>query len=116
MNTAALIARLTALGYRRASHGPAAHPETWLYRDGPAGTVRVITDPAGDCTQISGLGPRPALPVIFDIWLSASAPDTVTAGTLNAAEAWLAAPAPPPRAQAASPPPSSPPRATGQTP
>ena len=31
--------------------------------------------------------------MIFDIWLSAGTPETVTAGTLNAAEAWLTGPA-----------------------
>jgi hypothetical protein len=93
MNAAALIARLTARGYLRASHDPAGHPETWLDLDGPAGTVRVIIDPDGDCTEICGLGPRPGWPLIFDIRLSAGAPDTVTAGTLNSAEAWLAGPA-----------------------
>jgi hypothetical protein len=92
VNTAALITRLTARGYRHASHGPARHPEAWLYLDGPAGTIRVITGPAGDCTQISGLGPRPAMPLIFDIQLSAGTPGAVTASTLNAAETWLAGP------------------------
>jgi hypothetical protein len=74
MNPAALIARLTARGYLNASHSPGPHPETWLDLDGPAGTVRVITGPAGDCTEICGLGPRPGGPLIFDIWLSARAP------------------------------------------
>jgi hypothetical protein len=92
MNPAALTARLTARRYLHASHSPGPHSETWLDLDGPAGTVRVIIDPAGDCTEICGLSPRPGGPLIFDIWLSAGAPDTVTAGTLNAAEAWLAEP------------------------
>ena len=93
MNPAALLARLTARGYTPVSHGTTTHPETWLDLDGPAGSVRVIIDPGSDCTEICGLGPRPAGPMIFDIWLSAGAPETVTAGTLNAAEAWLTGPA-----------------------
>jgi hypothetical protein len=91
MNPAALLARLTARGYTPASH--ARHPETWLNLEGPAGSIRVVIDPGGDCTQICGLGPRPGGPAIFDIWLSAGAPEAVTAGTLNAAESWLAGPA-----------------------
>ena len=92
MNPAALLARLAAHGYIQVSHPATTRLETWLDLDGPAGTVRVIIDPASDCTEICGLGPRPAGPMIFDIWLSAGAPETVTAGTLNAAEAWLTGP------------------------
>jgi len=73
---------------RRPGRAPVAAPDL----DGPAGSVRVVIDPGSDCTEICGLGPRPAGPMIFDIWLSAGAPETVTAGTLNAAEAWLAEP------------------------
>jgi hypothetical protein len=94
MNPAALLARLASRGYLRVSHGTTTETATWLDLDGPAGSVRVILDPGADCIEICGLGPRPAGPMIFDIWLSATAPDTVTAGTLNAAEAWLSHPAP----------------------
>jgi len=93
MNPAALLARLTARGYLQVSHATTTHPETWLDLDGPAGSVRVVIDPGSDCTEICGLSPRPAGPMIFDIWLSAGAPETVITGTLNAAEAWLAGPA-----------------------
>jgi len=93
VNHDALISELASRSYLRVSHGPAAGPETWLDLDGPAGTVRVITDPGRDCTEICGLGPGPGGPLIFDIWLSAGAPAAVTAGTLDAAEAWLASPA-----------------------
>ena len=78
MNPAALLARLTARGYLQVSHAT-THPETWPGPGGPAGGVRVIIDPGSDCTEICGLGPRPAGPVISGIWLSAGAPEAVTA-------------------------------------
>lgn len=73
MNPAALLARLTARGYLQVSHAT-THPETWPGLDGPAGSIRVIIDPGSDCTEICGLGPRPAGPMISGIWLSAGAP------------------------------------------
>ncbi|MGI8452278.1 MAG: hypothetical protein ACR2MP_34855 [Streptosporangiaceae bacterium] len=88
MTPTALPARLTARGYLPVSH-PTTHPQTWPGLVGPAGSVRVILDPGSDCTEICGLGPRPAGPMISGIGLSAGAPEAITAGTLNTAEAWL---------------------------
>jgi hypothetical protein len=94
MNPSALLARLTARGYRPASHGTTAYPEDWRDLDGPAGTLRVVTYPGdGDRVEIHGLSPRPARLPAFDIRLSDGTPEAVTVATLNAAEAWLARPA-----------------------
>jgi hypothetical protein len=92
MTPTALLARLTARGYRPASHDPAGCPASWLDLRGKAGSIRVVTYPDDERAEVYGLRPEPARTLVFDVRLSAGAPEAVTVATLNAAEAWLAEP------------------------